>query len=144
MAVQTRAWLSATQVLSGAVVVQGELEAVVTATGANTFFGRTISLLNAPEGKGHLQKVLHLHSRLLYPSRATILRLTMSAGFPLRGQTSYVYHESLHFPGDAAGGSGAKSLSKLQSHRAIWLRWPSIVLGNTGACPLGWSGSQGL
>ncbi|BDA48222.1 Plasma membrane ATPase 1 [Coccomyxa sp. Obi] len=52
-------------VLSGAVVVQGELEAVVTATGANTFFGRTISLLNAPEGMGHLQKVLQRVSLVL-------------------------------------------------------------------------------
>ncbi len=65
MAMQTPAWLFFAQVLSGAVVVQGELEAVVTATGANTFFGRTISLLNAPEGKGHLQKVRILTMSLL-------------------------------------------------------------------------------
>jgi magnesium-transporting ATPase (P-type) len=45
------------QVLSGAVVAQGELEAVVTAIGENTFFGKTMTLLNAPQGKGHLQKV---------------------------------------------------------------------------------------
>lgn len=45
-------------VLSGAVVEQGESEATVTAVGANTFFGRTITLLSRPEEKGHLQQVL--------------------------------------------------------------------------------------
>lgn len=44
-------------VLSGAVVEQGESEAIVTAVGANTFFGKTITLLSRPEEKGHLQKV---------------------------------------------------------------------------------------
>lgn len=44
------------QVLSGACVTQGELEAVVTAVGPNTFFGKTIALLGAPEERGHLQK----------------------------------------------------------------------------------------
>lgn len=43
--------------LSGACVTQGELEAVVTAVGRNTFFGKTIALLGAPEERGHLQKV---------------------------------------------------------------------------------------
>lgn len=46
------------EVLSGACVNQGELEAVVTAVGANTFFGKTIALLGAPEQRGHLQQVL--------------------------------------------------------------------------------------
>jgi H+-transporting ATPase len=45
-------------VLSGASVTQGELEAVVTAVGPNTFFGKTIALLGAPEERGHLQKVM--------------------------------------------------------------------------------------
>ena len=52
-------WLP--QVLSGACVTQGELEAVVTAVGRNTFFGKTIALLGAPEERGHLQKVLQGH-----------------------------------------------------------------------------------
>ena len=46
------------QILSGAVVAQGELDAVVTAVGSNTFFGKTISLLGAPQERGHLIKVL--------------------------------------------------------------------------------------
>lgn len=44
-------------VLSGAVVEQGESEALVTAVGENTFFGKTIKLLSRPEEKGHLQQV---------------------------------------------------------------------------------------
>ena len=47
-------------VLSGAVVEQGESEAIVTAVGENTFFGKTIKLLSRPEEKGHLQQVRFL------------------------------------------------------------------------------------
>mmetsp|Transcript_8326 Transcript_8326/g.24910 ORF Transcript_8326/g.24910 Transcript_8326/m.24910 type:complete len:686 (+) Transcript_8326:251-2308(+) len=46
------------QILSGACVNQGELDAVVTAVGRNTFFGKTIALLGAPEQRGHLQQVM--------------------------------------------------------------------------------------
>jgi magnesium-transporting ATPase (P-type) len=37
------------------VVASGELDAVVVSTGADTFFGRTMALLGAPEERGHLQ-----------------------------------------------------------------------------------------
>ena len=47
---------SGDKILSGAVVQQGEAEAVVVAVGPNTFFGKTISLLSREEGKGHLQQ----------------------------------------------------------------------------------------
>ena len=47
---------SGDDILSGAVVEQGESEAVITAVGPNTFFGKTIKLLNRPEEKGHLQQ----------------------------------------------------------------------------------------
>ena len=46
-----------TQVLAGSVVAQGETEAVVTATGGATFFGKTVALLSEPEEVGHLRKV---------------------------------------------------------------------------------------
>lgn len=49
----------AVQILSGACVNQGELDAVVTAVGRNTFFGKTIALLGEPEESGHLQRVGH-------------------------------------------------------------------------------------
>ena len=44
------------KILSGAVVQQGEAEALITAVGPNTFFGKTISLLSREEGRGHLQQ----------------------------------------------------------------------------------------
>ncbi|KAK9833891.1 hypothetical protein WJX74_009082 [Apatococcus lobatus] len=47
------------QILSGAVVASGEMQAEVTSIGAETFFGKTIALLGAPEEKGHLFKVLN-------------------------------------------------------------------------------------
>ncbi|KAK9819692.1 hypothetical protein WJX72_001191 [[Myrmecia] bisecta] len=47
------------QVLAGAVVTQGELEGVVTATGRDSFFGKTMALLATPEEPGHLKKVLN-------------------------------------------------------------------------------------
>eukprot|EP00897_Mesotaenium_endlicherianum_P006539 jgi/Mesen1/5913/ME000030S05179 len=47
-------------VLSGAVVSQGERHAVVTATGAGTFFGKTMTLLSQDaQDSGHLQQVLN-------------------------------------------------------------------------------------
>jgi H+-transporting ATPase len=47
------------QVLAGSVVAAGEMDAIVTATGKQSFFGRTMSLLDAPEERGHLYKVLN-------------------------------------------------------------------------------------
>ncbi|KAK9806555.1 hypothetical protein WJX73_000387 [Symbiochloris irregularis] len=48
------------QILSGAVVVSGELDAVVTATGADSFFGKTLKLLGGGDNqRGHLYKVLN-------------------------------------------------------------------------------------
>lgn len=46
------------QVLAGAVVASGELDAVVLDTGANTFFGKTMALLAQPQERGHLNIVL--------------------------------------------------------------------------------------
>ncbi len=45
------------QVLAGSVVAQGETEAVISATGGSTFFGKTVALLAEPEEVGHLRKV---------------------------------------------------------------------------------------
>ena len=47
--------------LSGAYIASGESEALVTATGSSTFFGKTITLLSADVGRGHLYKVTCLH-----------------------------------------------------------------------------------
>ena len=66
------AWSSlyaSVQILAGAVVVQGEMDARVTATGRNSFFGRTLALLDVKDEKGHLQKVSRaLTSNLLAPA----------------------------------------------------------------------------
>jgi magnesium-transporting ATPase (P-type) len=58
-------------VLAGAVVASGELHARVAETGANTFFGKTMALLAAPEEQGHLQTVrllMHLTVCLYVPA----------------------------------------------------------------------------
>eukprot|EP00899_Mesostigma_viride_P013728 jgi/Mesvir1/22356/Mv17859-RA.1 len=48
----------------GSTVTRGEVEGVVELTGANTFFGKTASLIQSVEGRGHFQTVL-LHIMLL-------------------------------------------------------------------------------
>ena len=45
------------QILGGAVVAQGELDAIVHTTGGDTFFGKTLALLAQPQERGHLQQV---------------------------------------------------------------------------------------
>ena len=86
------------QILSGACVTQGELEAVVIAVGPNTFFGRTLALLGAPEQLGHLQKVraCRLSSRIL------------SLGVPRQYRTLYKGEDAGTCASDASGGAGAR------------------------------------
>ncbi|GBG66655.1 hypothetical protein CBR_g66791 [Chara braunii] len=45
--------------LSGSVIEQGEREALITSTGANTFFGKTMSLLQKETDAGHLTQMLN-------------------------------------------------------------------------------------
>jgi H+-transporting ATPase len=45
-------------VYSGSIAKQGEMEAVVTATGSNTFFGRTASLVQSAGAASHFQKAV--------------------------------------------------------------------------------------
>ena len=71
LAETTHCRCGACQILSGAVVAQGELDATVTAVGAETFFGKTISLLGAPQERGHLLKVLHIPCRDVRAATAT-------------------------------------------------------------------------
>lgn len=44
-------------VLAGAVVAEGEMDAVVSAIGKECFFGKTMALLDAPQEVGHLHQV---------------------------------------------------------------------------------------
>ncbi|XP_051119325.1 plasma membrane ATPase 4-like [Andrographis paniculata] len=46
------------EVFSGSTCKQGEIEAVVIATGINTFFGKAAHLVDSTENVGHFQKVL--------------------------------------------------------------------------------------
>jgi H+-transporting ATPase len=58
---------------SGAVAKQGEMLAVVTGTGANTFFGRTAKLVESAGAKSHLQEsVLQIGNFLIFSALALI------------------------------------------------------------------------
>jgi len=48
------------EVFSGSTVKQGELEAVVIATGVHTFFGKAAHLVDSTNQEGHFQKVQFL------------------------------------------------------------------------------------
>lgn len=63
---------------SGAIAKQGEMEAVVTATGASTFFGRTASLVQSAGAPSHFQKaVLAIGDYLIFVSLGLVVILIM-------------------------------------------------------------------
>ncbi len=65
---------------AGSVAKQGEMGALVTATGANTYFGKTAGLVSSAKSVSHFQKaVLTIGDYLIYLSLglATLLVLTM-------------------------------------------------------------------
>lgn len=65
------------EVFSGSTVKQGELEAVVIATGVHTFFGKAAHLVDSTNQEGHFQKVqflVLLHFLLLYLYRWLIYK----------------------------------------------------------------------
>jgi H+-transporting ATPase len=65
---------------SGSVVQQGEMEALVASTGADTYFGRTARLVSTAESGSHFQKaVLTIGDYLIYMSLflAVVLTLVM-------------------------------------------------------------------
>jgi len=53
------------EVLSGAVVVQGEFNMMVTATGVDTFFGKTIALLATVTEQGNVQHLLGTVAKIM-------------------------------------------------------------------------------
>jgi H+-transporting ATPase len=53
------------EVFSGSTCKQGEIEAVVIATGVHTFFGKAAHLVDSTNNVGHFQKVLSLSVCLL-------------------------------------------------------------------------------
>ena len=72
---------------SGSVAKQGEMVAVVTATGAETFFGKTAKLVSEAKSVSHFQKaVLHIGDYLIYLSlglAATLLLVQLFRGAPV-------------------------------------------------------------
>ncbi len=69
---------------SGTIVKQGEMEVLVVATGADTYFGRTASLVSQAKSASHFQKaVLNIGDYLIYMSlglAAILLLLRLVAG----------------------------------------------------------------
>src|SRR5216110_488521 len=71
---------------SGSVVKQGEMVAVVTATGANTFFGRTAKLVAAAGSVSHFQRaVMKIGNFLIILALVLVVILVDSRLFDMRG-----------------------------------------------------------
>jgi H+-transporting ATPase len=67
-------------VYSGAIVRRGEIEAVVTATGPRTYFGRTARLVEQAQSTGHLQDAtLRIGRYLIFLSLALVALILVTA-----------------------------------------------------------------
>jgi len=72
---------------SGSVVKQGEMVAVITATGANTFFGRTAKLVAGAGSVSHFQRaVMRIGNFLIILALVLVVILVASRLFDMRGQ----------------------------------------------------------
>src|SRR4029453_19259119 len=71
---------------SGSIVKQGEMTALVTATGANTFFGRTAKLVAGAASVSHFQgAVMRIGNFLLILALVLVVILVASRLFDMRG-----------------------------------------------------------
>jgi H+-transporting ATPase len=71
---------------SGSVVKQGEMVAVITATGANTFFGRTAKLVAGAGSVSHFQRaVMKIGNFLIILALVLVVILVASRLFDMRG-----------------------------------------------------------
>ena len=71
---------------SGSVVKQGEMVAVITATGANTFFGRTAKLVATAGSVSHFQRaVMKIGNFLIILALVLVVILVASRLFDMRG-----------------------------------------------------------
>src|SRR5215471_14964944 len=71
---------------SGSIVKQGEMTAVVTATGANTFFGRTARLVAGAGSVSHFQRaVMRIGNFLILLALVLVVVLVASRLFDMRG-----------------------------------------------------------
>ncbi|XP_065867209.1 ATPase 10, plasma membrane-type-like [Euphorbia lathyris] len=76
------------EVFSGSTCKQGEIEAVVIATGVNTFFGKAAHLVDSTEVVGHFQQVLTSIGNFCICSIAVGMILEIIVMFPIQ-QRSY-------------------------------------------------------
>jgi len=71
---------------SGSIVKQGEMTAVVTATGANTFFGRTAKLVASAGSVSHFQRaVMRIGNFLIILALVLVVILVAARLFDMRG-----------------------------------------------------------
>ncbi len=79
---------------SGTLIKEGEMAAVVCATGANTFFGRTAKLVESAGAKSHFQQaVLHIGNLLIVSAgvlSAILIGVEIARGLPLLKLISFV------------------------------------------------------
>lgn len=75
------------EVFSGSTCKQGEIEAVVIATGVNTFFGKAAHLVDSTEVVGHFQKVLTSIGNFCICSIAVGMILEIIVMFPVQHRT---------------------------------------------------------
>ncbi len=67
---------------SGSVVRQGEMQAVVTATGMNTYFGRTAKLVETATSRSHFQQaVLRIGNYLIFMTLGLVALILMASLF---------------------------------------------------------------
>uniref|UniRef100_A0A1D1XXC7 Plasma membrane ATPase n=1 Tax=Anthurium amnicola TaxID=1678845 RepID=A0A1D1XXC7_9ARAE len=72
------------QVFAGSICKQGEIEAVVIATGVHSFFGKAAHLVDTTESVGHFQKVLTSIGNFCICSIATGMVLEIIVMFPVQ------------------------------------------------------------
>ncbi|CAA6658723.1 unnamed protein product [Spirodela intermedia] len=75
------------QIFSGSTCKQGEIEAIVIATGINSFFGRAAHLVDSTEVIGHFQKVLTSIGNFCICSIAIGMLLEIIVMFPVQHRT---------------------------------------------------------
>ena len=68
------------QVFASSIIRQGEMDAVVTSTGMNTFFGRTTKLVEEAETKSHFQKAIVKIGDYLIAIAAFLVTITSIVG----------------------------------------------------------------
>lgn len=91
------------EVFSGSTCKQGEIEAVIIATGVHTFFGKAAHLVDSTNNVGHFQKVYitrasHYNLFFLCPNapRHTYIRLSLCLGSHRHRQLLHLLHRHRH------------------------------------------------